>query len=758
MRTLGSGRLGGRLLAACLGLIVAGSAKPIPFAQDTPNPITTFEELSARANSLRESGRPTDSIPYYQSALKLRPNWAEGWWYFGTTLYDADRYREAIAAFHELLGLDPKFGPALAFLGLSEFEIGDYESALAHLQQADIEGYSDDSELAKVAQYHLAILLNRRGDFENALHLLAADFTNSNLPDSAKTAVGMVILRIPLLPTEVDSKHEALIQAAGNAGALMIVKKFDEAAEDFRRLIDSYPAIPYLHYAYACALSQADRNDEALAQLQEEIKVRESALAYIKAAAIELRTQHAEKALIAAQRAVRLSPKSSQAHRVLAQVLQETGKKEQAAQELAASKRLDKVSADVDPVQQSLYARGTPGSGRTSPPTIAAKDSHASDTQDNTHFQQLVSNAEAARAAGRSNDAIADLQRALELHPDWAEGWETLGTLYYAAGEYAAAVQTLQNSVAISPRNGTVWAVIGLSEFEIKDYKNALIHLQRGHDLGLGGNAIAIQVATYHLALLLNRAGDFDQATQLLAPSASAGSAKDATKIALGIALLRMPLLPEDIPASKIPLVRQSGEAAAFLVQSKYDLAFGRLQQLIVEYPGTLYLHYAYGSALQSVSQYDLAEREMAEETKLNPTSALPYRRRAMIALQLQHPEVALQLAQTAVRLDSDSGEGHYLLGRALLDLRDTQKAIAELEKARDLAPNSPEVHFNLARAYAKAGKSEDASTERDAFQQLNDAVQNQRNGTGAQAYGPLQTQNGLHVEPGKTGNDAQAH
>jgi len=50
---------------------------------------------------------------------------------------------------------------------------------------------------------------------------------------------------------------------------------------------------------------------------------------------------------------------------------------------------------------------------------------------------------------------------------------------------------------------------MGLSEFEIKDYGNALIHLQRGEELGLGGGPEEKSIAKYHLGLLLNRDGKF---------------------------------------------------------------------------------------------------------------------------------------------------------------------------------------------------------------------------------------------------------
>ena len=316
--------------------------------------------------------------------------------------------------------------------------------------------------------------------------------------------------------------------------------------------------------------------------------------------------------------------------------------------------------------------------------------------------------------------------------------------MYYASARYPDAIAAFKNSAAIKPRNGNVWALLGLSEFETKDYKNSLIHLERGSDLGFAGNAAAVQVARYHLAILLNRNGEFDRATELLTPEVSSGPPDDQVKVALGMALLRIPLLPDELDPANDSLVRVAGEIAVLLSGSKYDAAFSKFQQLLKTNPNTPYLHYAYGAALASASRYDEADRQLAEETKITPTSALPFLRRCAIALQLRHAENAAKFAQRAVQLAPESAEAHYLLGRSWLDLGKSADSVIELETARGLAPNSPEVRFSLARAYAKAGQPDAAEQERAAFERLNALVQSQRSHSGSQAYGAIQNQTGM--------------
>ena len=105
------------------------------------------------------------------------------------------------------------------------------------------------------------------------------------------------------------------------------------------------------------------------------------------------------------------------------------------------------------------------------------------------------------------------------------------------------------------------------------------------------------------------------------------------------------------------------------------------------------------------------------------------------IALKLHQPEQAFESAQHALKLDPQSAGGHELLGRELLDLGKVDEAVKELEAASRLAPNYPEVHFNLARAYSRAKMESQADQERALFSELNRAVEQEKSSQ-PQAYG----------------------
>ncbi len=248
--------------------------------------------------------------------------------------------------------------------------------------------------------------------------------------------------------------------------------------------------------------------------------------------------------------------------------------------------------------------------------------------------------------------------------------------LLYSAGNYSEAITALKACVARQPNNGTAWAMLGLSEFEKKDYNNARIHLQRGQDLGLSGSAESVETARYRLATLLMQHSEFDRATDLLATEAAPGPRAQEIQFALGMALLRIPLLPEQVESSKNNLVRTAGELSALLQASKYDEAFPKFQSLLRQYPATPFLHYAYGTGLAALSQYDEAETQLRQEISISPKSELSYLRLASIALKTHRPADALPSAQRAVELADDSAEAHYLLGRSWLELGAARESI----------------------------------------------------------------------------------
>jgi tetratricopeptide (TPR) repeat protein len=619
--------------------------------------------------------------------LYLQPGWKEGLWNLGMLQYSSDRFSEARSTFQKTVEVAPGVGNAWSLLGLSEYETGNYDDALAHLEKAHFLGIKDDAEIARVSSYHLGLLYVRAGEFERASDLLLSTFGTGLVSPQAKIALGLAMLRVPLLPGQIDPSREALVLAAGDA----VTAGNDESLR-LAAMLRAYPDVPYLHYAFGLALAKAGNEKQALEQIRAETRISpDSPIPWIELSRLELHQGRANESLKAAQQAVRLSPDNRDAHEALAQTLEAAGMGEQATAER-------KFVAPAD------AGRSIPGQ------------------RPEQRIVLLYSNASAASTTVTAQE-------------DQRQRWNR-AMQEYTAGLYSAAAEDLKTWLAVTSESGTGWAMLGLCEFELKDFDNALIHLDRGAKLGMSAGPESLAMAKYTYGILLVHAGQFDQAAEVLTSvTNAAGPLAAKMEYGLGLVLLRKAEFPDTGSKQEAALITAAGRIESLLQQSKYDEAFPQFKLLLDRYPATPFLHYAYGTALIALSEFDEATAQMQAEMALSPRSELPLVRLASIALRQHDPATATAWSKQALALAPNSVEAHYLLGRAWLESGDLASAMRELEIADKLSPASPEIHFNLAKAYARAKMTEKAQYERDTFSRLNQAAESQRSRPSSQVY-----------------------
>lgn len=543
--------------------------------QNAAKGAAAMDQLAQQALEEAEAGHAAPALRDFRSVLAARPEWQEGRWNLGMLEYQNGEFESAVGDFNRVVGFAPQMGAAWAVLGLSQFELHHYDEALKDLEKAHALGVKEDEEIARVADYHLALSLTRAGQFHASQELLQSEFSAGQPSAQIKIALGLAGLHAPLVPAELDPTREALVQAVGDA------------------------------------LLDREHGGERLSELGRE---------------------HPEIPTLQAQ------------------------KKSTAANEAAVMRR--------------LFALNT--------------------------------------------TSIADT--------DWNQARQD-----YAAGRDAAAAEDLKLWLAKHPEDGTAWAMLGLCEYRQQDDSSALIHLDRGASLGLKATEEEIREARYTYSILLIHAGKFEQATDVLFTlSEHRNELSEKVEFALGLSLLRRAQFPDAVRAEDRNLVRAAGSIAAKLGASDYDHAFPLFDALLAAHPHVPWLHYAYGTALIALSEFDKAEAEMKAEAGISTQSELPLVRLASIALRRKDAASAIEWAHKALQVNAQSADGHYLLGRALLESGDSNGSIHELEAAERLSPASPEIHFNLAKAYLRAKRPEDAERERKLFSDLSESASKQ--------------------------------
>jgi tetratricopeptide (TPR) repeat protein len=352
----------------------------------------------------------------------------------------------------------------------------------------------------------------------------------------------------------------------------------------------------------------------------------------------------------------------------------------------------------------------------------------------NPAFDQAVKAGDEARQAGRLSEAYDDYVKALQLRPTWAEGWWNIGAILYDGDRYAEARDAFRNFVALDPKRGAAWGMLGLCEFQTKEYERAVVSLQRGRALGFPNNQEIEQVVRYHTSLLYIRFEQFEIAFEILSEFIQTGNDSPKVTEAFGLAMLRMPYLPAEIPPDKRDQILLAGRAGFLMAARRTDEARTAFATLLARYNDAPNVHYAYGVFLMN-QDADAALKEFRRELEISPAHYPAMVQMAFEYLKRGDYDTALPLAEKGVQLAPKMYAARNVLGRLLLDMGQNDRAVKELEEGVRLAPTSPEMHFALARAYTRVGRQADAARERELFKQLQDQY-NARRGPRAPADG----------------------
>ena len=347
-------------------------------------------------------------------------------------------------------------------------------------------------------------------------------------------------------------------------------------------------------------------------------------------------------------------------------------------------------------------------------------------TQSTAEFDRAVKLADEARLAERLSEALDLYAKALRIRPEWAEGWWNVATILYEGDRYMEARDAFRNLVALDPKNGRAWGMLGLCEFQTREYERAVVSLQRGRSLGLGNNQEIESVVRYHTALLYIRFEHFEIAYDILSEFLLVGNESPKVMEAFGLAMLRMPFLASEIPSDKHEEVVIAGRAGFYMAARRLEESRAAFGALLAGYPNAPNVHYAYGVFLLN-QDADAALKEFQRELEISPSHQPSMVQLAFEYMKRDELDTALPYAEKAVQLAPNMFPARNVLGRILLDLGQLERAIKELEEGARLAPTSPEMHFALARAYTRVGRKADATRERELFKRLQDEFEARR-------------------------------
>ncbi len=233
------------------------------------------DELATAAAQARDANDIPRALTLYHQAVAANPQWADGWWFLGSTAYGADDYATAREALTHYLALKPNAAPALALRGLSAYQAADYDAALIDIEQALALGAANEPRNALLLRLHEGLLLTRAGQFERAIPVWMLVARDPAAPPVATLGLGLAGLRIAALPAAVPADQQDLAFAAGQAALALsnsTAATSKEKALEFTALFARYPTAANLHYFCGYLLFASDP-DRAMSEFREELTV-----------------------------------------------------------------------------------------------------------------------------------------------------------------------------------------------------------------------------------------------------------------------------------------------------------------------------------------------------------------------------------------------------------------------------------------------------------------------------------------------------
>jgi tetratricopeptide (TPR) repeat protein len=352
-------------------------------------------------------------------------------------------------------------------------------------------------------------------------------------------------------------------------------------------------------------------------------------------------------------------------------------------------------------------------------------------TADRESFEKLALRAQSAMNAEQIPEAIRLYAQATRLRPDWSEGWWFLGTLLFDTERFKEAQNAFTHFLATERKQREPgFAMLGLTEFELKHYEKALAALERSLKPGLQADPQFARNVLLHDGMLNALIGKPDLALQRLTLAANqiAAAYPEAPKDhvlsdtelldAFGIAALRMRTLPSDLATDKKAEIRQTGRAQALIAIQDRVAAEIEFQQLLTQYASESGVNYAYGVFLlkEHPSQAASAFRR---ELEISPSHVAARIQLALRSLETGEYEDGIAFAEQAIDLEPSNFVAHVALGKLYLELGKTDLAIRELQMSVKLSPGSPDAHFALERAFLRANRKAEAKRERAVFERL---------------------------------------
>jgi tetratricopeptide (TPR) repeat protein len=194
--------------------------------------------------------------------------------------------------------------------------------------------------------------------------------------------------------------------------------------------------------------------------------------------------------------------------------------------------------------------------------------------------------------------------------------------------------------------------------------------------------------------------------------------------------------------------------AEALEVQGRWDEAEKEYRKILEDNPRAPGIHFRLGrnvlSRPETPTTAEDAKKEFQAELEIDPRNGGAEYVLGELAREAHEMPEAIEHFTRATRLDAGFADAFLGLGMSLIAEKRYSDAIPSLETAVKLQPGNPAGHYNLAIAYGRAGRKEDAKREAALHKATAEKIEQEKQKAADAAQKPPSGQEAQKPEPPK--------
>ncbi|MBN1897991.1 MAG: tetratricopeptide repeat protein [Spirochaetes bacterium] len=260
--------------------------------------------------------------------------------------------------------------------------------------------------------------------------------------------------------------------------------------------------------------------------------------------------------------------------------------------------------------------------------------------------------------------AIFELERALQIDPEYSMAYSLLGDIYSEQGYPEKAISEYQKAIRFDTVNSELYNKMGAEYYKIKQKKSALESYKKAMELD------PLNYKAYNnLAILFKDQGKFNEAIDLYLKAIRINSDYEEAYYNLGTLYLQM---------------------------GDIDRSFVNLQKAVRLYPEYVAAHYNLGILFQKRKEYKKAIPYFKKAVKLQPDFDNAFYNVGICYLWINEYERAEKYFKKCIRINASHYSAYKHLGNTYYYLKDLNQAYKVWKKAYRLNPDDKELENNL--------------------------------------------------------------